>query len=194
MTDSLNVACEGPTDEAVLMRLLHDCGVHVGTTYVLRGKDNLDAKLPGMKGAARTSRWLVLRDLNGDAECAPALATRLAKGAPESFRLQVAVRKLESWLLADSEGMGAMLGVLPRLVPRSPDDLEDPRRELVVLARRSKRGRVRRDFLPQQPSARVGPGYTARIIEFAARDWDPDKALKRSPSLRSLIQYIQRLV
>jgi hypothetical protein len=186
----LNVACEGPTDEAVLKRLLRDHDVRVSATYVLRGKGNLDARLPGMKNAAKTSHWLVLRDLNGDAQCAPDLVSRLAGHAPATFRLQIAVRKLESWLLADSEGIAAMLGVLPRLVPRSPDVLDDPRRELVALARRSRRGRVQRDFVPRLSSARVGPAYTARLIEFAARAWDPLQASQRSPSLRSLLRYI----
>jgi hypothetical protein len=63
----------------------------------------------------------------------------------------------------------------------------------VALARRSKKGRVHRDFLPQQASARVGPAYTARIIEFASRAWDPARAIRRSPSLRSLVEYIQAL-
>jgi hypothetical protein len=193
MATTVNVACEGTTDEALLRRVLDDHDVQVGAAYVLRGKANLDARLPGMKSAARASHWLVLRDLNSDAVCAPALVSRLAERAPATFRLQIAVRKLESWLLADSDGIGALLGVLPRLVPSSPDLLEDPRTELVALARRSKKGRVHRDFLPQQPSARVGPAYTARLIEFVARDWDPDHALLRSPSLRSLVEYVVRL-
>jgi hypothetical protein len=188
----LNVACEGPTDEAVLKRLLRDRGIQVGATYVLRGKHILDARLDGMKSAARNSRWLVLRDLNGDAECAPTLVSRLAKHASDNFRLHIAVRKLESWLLADSDGISMLLGVLPSLVPRSPDDLDDPKREFVALARRSKKGRVHRDFLPRHPSTQVGPAYTARLIEFAARDWDPGRARHRSPSLLSMIQYIDR--
>jgi hypothetical protein len=175
-----------------LQRLLTDHGVQVDSAYVLRGKDNIDARLPGMKNAAKASRWLVLRDLNGDASCAPELVSQLVVNAPARFRLQIAVRKLESWLLADSEGIGAMLGVLPRLVPTSPDSLDDPRKALLALARRSRKGRVHRDFLPA-PSARVGPGYTGRLIEFALRDWNPDKARRRSPSLSSLIDYILQL-
>jgi hypothetical protein len=190
----LNVACEGSTDEAVLRRVLDDLGLQVNSAYVLRGKANLDAKLPGMKAAARSSRWLVLRDLNGDAPCAPALVAELAGNAPSTFRLHVAVRKLEAWLLADAEGIGALLGVLPRLVPSSPDRLEDPRHELLALARRSKKGRVHRDFLPNQTSARVGPAYSARIIEFALTMWSPDRARVRSQSLGSLVDYLGDLV
>lgn len=190
---SVIVACEGPTDEAVLKRLLTDNEVDVDAAYVLRGKANVDSRLPGMKNAAKASHWLVLRDLNGDASCAPELVSRLANNTPAKFRLQIAVRKLESWLLADSDGIAAMLGLASRLVPKSPDSLDDPKKELVALARRSKKGRVHRDFLPSQPSARVGPAYTARLIEFAGRDWNPNRARLRSPSLHSLIEYIRHL-
>jgi hypothetical protein len=189
---SVNVACEGPTDEAALKRVLADHSIHVDASYVMGGKANIDSRLPGMKNAAKASRWLVLRDLNGDAACAPELVSRLADKAPAMFRLQVAVRKLESWLLADGDGIAAMLGLLPRLVPTAPDSRSVPRKELVALARRSKKGRVHRDFLPSQPSARVGPAYTARLIEFAARDWNHGSA-RRSPSLHSLIEYIRIL-
>lgn len=189
----LFAACEGVLDEAVLRRLARDSAVELGPVYIQRGKDTLDARVPSFVSASRASPWIVLRDLDQDAPCAPEFVSSLVRSPAKNFRLHLAVRSLESWLLADAVGIAGVLRVSAKLVPSAPDDLPDPKHSLLDLARRSRSGRVHKEFLPLPGGARVGPAYTARLLEFVTTPWDPDRARSRSPSLQSLITHFARL-
>lgn len=68
---------EGDLDEAVLRRLAAEASLLIGTVYGKNGKDDLDRRLAGYNNAARFAPWIVLRDLEHDAECAPVLRSRL---------------------------------------------------------------------------------------------------------------------
>lgn len=191
MSSAVALACEGVTDEAVLKRLLNDRSIAVGASYVFRGKVEVDQRVAGLKAASRHQRWLVLRDLDSDSECAPSLRRKLAIEDTPKFRLHIAVRQLESWILADSEGFAALIGVNPRIIPRQPDALPNAKLSLLEAVRRSRRARIRSDFLPHTATARVGQAYSARLIEFATLMWNPVRAAERSPSLESLVEHLE---
>lgn len=106
----VTLAVEGRTDEAVGKRLLVHGGHDVGPVYGLKGKDYLDTKLRGYNNAARFSPWLVLRDLDNDASCAPPLRARLLPATSARMRLHIVVRAVESWLIADHEALSRFFG------------------------------------------------------------------------------------
>lgn len=92
MTGPITLAVEGPTDEAVARRLLAEAGIEAGPVYLRNGKHFLDSRLDACNSAARISRWLVLRDLDDDAPCAPALTASLLPRPSPGLRLQIAVQ------------------------------------------------------------------------------------------------------
>jgi len=100
---------------------------------------------------------------------------------------RVAVRAAEAWLLADRERLAQLLGVRTAFLPTDPDRLDNPKRELVDLARGSHRRALRDDLVPREGSGRsVGPLYTTRMIEFVQDDfegWRPSQAVRVSESL-----------
>ena len=100
------------------------------------------------------------------------------------FTLRIAVRMVESWLMADAESMADALRVNLRQIPARPDLLQDPKRDLVNLARRSRRVEVRRALVPSERSgARVGPDYLKFMRDYVRLHWRPAVAAERSPSL-----------
>jgi len=102
----------------------------------------------------------------------------------ENFLFRVAVREIEAWLLADSLGLANFLGVNPASVPKSPEDLPDPKRELVQLAGGSRRKQIRLDIVPRKGStAQIGPGYNACLGEFVQSAWDVELAARNAKSL-----------
>lgn len=186
---------EGDTDVPVLRRILESVGLELGTVYSLKGKNWLDGKLSAYNNAARVRRWVVLRDLNGDADCAPELVGRILPWPAEGMCLRIAVKAVESWLLADRDKLAEFLSIKVGRIPASPDEVVTPKHELVELARRSRRRAIREDMVPTPgTSARVGPGYTARIIEFAAERWRPEVAKRSSPSLARCIVALERWI
>lgn len=189
---------EGDGDEAVVRALVEGAGLSLGDVYVKRGKSELDKKLPAYRQASRFAPWLVVRDLDHDASCAAELVQKLtgSHGSPPAgrFLLRIAVREVESWLLADRDSLADYLKVSPDILPASPDELAEPKTALVAVARRSRLASIRREMVPGQgSSARVGPAYTGHLIRFASDFWDPERGSRHSPSLRRAMAALQKL-
>lgn len=181
----MTIAVEGATDIPVIRRLLAEAGHALAVAYGGHGKGPLDSNLVGYNNAARFAPWFVLRDLDHDGECAPALASGLLPAPAEHMRLRIAVRETESWLLGDAESLAAFLSVKSSRIPTNPDRLDDPKQALVNLARQSRRREIRDDMVPALgTSAVVGPAYGSRIEEFAREHWRPSVAATRSSSLK----------
>jgi len=60
-------AVEGPTDEAVLRRIASHVGLHIGAVHGKNGKQHLRQQIPGYNKAARIVPWVVLVDLDHEA-------------------------------------------------------------------------------------------------------------------------------
>jgi hypothetical protein len=189
MTGGINLLVEGHTDEVILHRLLAYIGLQPGTTYGKNGKAALLQHLPSYNHAARYYPWIVVVDLEQDAECAPDyMGTILPEPAPQMC-LRIAVRAIEAWLLADAEHLAAFLRIPRQRVPVLPEAEVDPKTTLVRLARFSRSRAIREDMVLRAGSgAKVGRGYVGRLIEFVASDhphaWRPAVAAEYADSLR----------
>lgn len=191
-------AVEGVLDEAVLRRLGEHTGICVGSVHGKKGKRYLQDKIANYNQAARFSPWVVLVDLDGEFECAPSLRARWLPAPARHMCFRVAVRAVESWLLADRASIARFLGIGQRKVPSSVDDLDDPKQTLIDLARTSRRSAIREDMAPRRGSGRsVGPAYTSRMMEFVRaqgeRRWQPSLAAEVSPSLSRCIDALAQL-
>jgi hypothetical protein len=183
MSPALNVAVEGDLDEVVLRRLAAEVNLHVGGVYGKSGKDRLRDRIRGFNRAARFEPWIVLVDLDREAECAATLRRAwLAEPVP-GLQLRVAVRALESWLLADREAISNYLEIPTERLPLTPDDEPDPKRLLIELAAQSRQPAIRKGMAPSV-GRRVGPLYTVHMTKFVERHWRPEIAAGRSDSLR----------
>ena len=190
---AITVATEGDADVPVLRRIFDDLGLVLGPAYIANGKGTLDKNIAGYNNAANYAPWVILRDLDSDAECAPTLKEQLIAAPGTYMCFRVAVRSVESWLMADRERLATFLSVPVARVPGTPDELEHPKREFVNLARRSRRRAIRDDIVPEPGTSRsVGPGYVGRIIEFAEYSWRPTIAQAVSPSLATCVSALRR--
>ena len=189
---------EGDLDEVVLRRLGEHTGICVGSVYGKKGKRDLQGKIAKYNQAAQFSPWVVLVDLDGEFECAPSLRARWLPSPARHMCFRVAVREVESWLLADRESIARFLSIGQQKVPSSVDDLDDPKQTLIDLARASRRSAIREDMAPRQGSgASVGPAYTSRMTECVRAQgeprWRPDLAAEVSPSLSRCIDALAQL-
>lgn len=193
----ITAAVEGDLDAALLRRIAEHLGLSLGNVHGRRGKPHLLQALAGYNNAAHFAPWIVLVDLDNDGDCAPSCLERWLPQPAPRLCFRIAVRAAEAWLLADRERLAEWLGVARALVPDQPDRLEDPKREIVNLARRSRRRRLRDELVPREASGRaVGPLYTTRMIEFidsADAGWRPDRASQTSDSLARCIRCLDRL-
>jgi hypothetical protein len=190
----VSIAVEGTSDVAIVARILALARCSVGTVYGQSGKHTIDSRVFGYNNAARFAPWFVLRDLDSDAPCAPDLARTVLPAPATWMRFRIAVREAECWLLADPEALSGFLRVRAALVPGNPEALPDPKLTLVNLARSSRSAVIRDDMVPARGvSAVVGPGYVARVSEFARNHWRPSVARRNSPSLDKCIARVTEL-
>jgi len=181
---TVTIVVEGETDRPVAHKLALDAGFPLHTIYNARGKPNLDRDLLRYNQAARTSPWFVLRDLDADQRCPGEVVSALVRKPGRWMALRLAVREMESWLLADAPALARFLGVPPSRIPTNPDAEPDPKQSLVNLARRSS-SRELRSMAPQAGhSSPVGPLYASAVIRFATNYWSVDRAEEHSESLR----------
>lgn len=193
----VNLAVEGDTDVPVAERLIGLLGLEPHAVVTGPGAPNLDPRIPEFNRSGDHVNWLILRDLDQDASCPAELVANLLGRQPLARRvaLRVPVRAVESWLLADREGFAREFSVALSQLPEDPDSLEDPKRRLIDICRRSRRTDVRRGMTPRQGSGRsVGPEYVTRIVAFARFEWEPERAADVSESLRRSLAALGRRV
>lgn len=190
----VTVVVEGTTDASILQRVIETGGCSIDVIHGQRGKGHIAANMRGYNNAARFSPWIILRDLDQDAVCAPSLIESLLPERSRWMNLRIAVRAVETWLLADPEALADYLRVRRALVPSDPESLADPKQALVNLARHSRVGAIRDDMAPAAGmTSRVGPAYASRISEFARDRWRPGIARHHSDSLRRCMDAVRRM-
>jgi hypothetical protein len=190
----INLLAEDPLSEAVLRKILATQAANLvaGTCYGKMGYGYVKKNIQGFQRASAGMPLLALVDL--ESNCAPQLVRDwLVAPLQAGFLFRVAVREVESWLIADKGGLSQFLGVSPsRTNLLDPDSIDDPKRCLVDLARRSRKRDIRMGLAPRDGStARVGPEYNPMLSDFVERLWSVDSAVCNSDSLRRAVHRIQ---
>lgn len=190
----VKLAAEGGIDIAVLKRLALDCGLTPGDEYGLRGKDHLDKRLGGYNTSARWQPWIVARDLD-DCACAGGLCKSLLPVPEKYMRLRVAVRSIESWLLADRVSFAAAFNIGNWNVGENPELLRNPKQSTLILLLTSASRDIRHAMVRERADRplEIGPEYNVRLVDFAQNSWNPIEAAKSSASLRSALVRISEL-
>ncbi|MBN1830100.1 MAG: hypothetical protein JW884_13295 [Deltaproteobacteria bacterium] len=188
MTDKIYItlAVEDLLSEAILRSILRQSErpYHVLSCIGLTGFGYLRLNIKKLNQAARKTPILVLTDLDRT-ECAPILLREWLNVSPhKNLIFRVAVREVESWIMAHRKAFAAFLGIGINLVPTNPDELADPKRTLLDLAARSRKRELREAIVPAPKStAKVGPDYNGRLGEFVMMNWDVCEAAQNSLSL-----------
>lgn len=182
----VSLATEDELSEAIGLRLLAELPTPMPSPQCLRrnGFGYLRSRMGNWRQMAQHQVVVVLTDL--DKKLCP-LALRADWlgdiAMPENLLLRIAVREVESWVLADHEGMRELIGSKGAL-PSLPDDLPDPKQYLLRLAKNAPRT-VRDDLVKEDGAmASQGIGYNARLTSWIHSVWDPQRAAERSPSLQ----------
>lgn len=188
------LAVEDDLSEAVLKRLLEMSNRPFQTSAVFghEGFGYLKKRIANFNRAAQSIPYVVLTDLD-NGECAPALVKEWLPGKRHNNLIFcVAVREVESWLLADRETLAEFLRIRPGTIPDEVESILHPKEFLVQLAGRSRSRRIRQAIAPASGStAKVGPDYNGTLISFVRRHWHVQNAANRSPSLKRAASAIQ---
>jgi len=95
--------------------------------------------------------------------------------------------------MADPDAMLQLLGPVANRIPEQCDELNDPKKYLLGLARRAGRD-VRTDLCADTGAmASQDLGYNRRLCQLVEQHWSPVRAAGRSHRLRRACQRIAQL-
>ena len=183
---AIALATEDELSEAIGLRLIAESPFHEADVLPLRrnGSGYLKSKVESWRQLAGQQVVLLLTDLD-QIDCPVALRNEWlgTRPVPDRLLLRIAVREIESWVLADHDAMRKLIGDRGKLPP-APDELGDPKAFLLNMVRKYAPRDVKQDLLAERGAmASQGLGYNRRLVAWVKSDWSPDRAAARSPSL-----------
>ena len=137
---------------------------------------------------------LLITDLDAT-ECPPIkLREWGADNLHNNFILRIAVREIESWILADREGFSEYFKISKANVPTEPDGINDPKEYLINIVRKKcNKTVIKQDIVPPKGATSTqGPGYNIRMGDFIHSKWNPVQAKERSESLFRAIKCLEQ--
>lgn len=186
----INIVYEDFLSEAIIRKILSDKYI-LGTCRNGRGNGYIKKTIKGYNKASRRMAYLILTDLDNNV-CAPKLIEEWMGDISRHNNLlfRVAVREVESWVLADRAHFAEFLEISETLVPKDVDGVYDPKQCLINLVKKSKKRNLHDDIVPKG-DAKQGPNYNNPLISFVMDSWDPHEAICNSPSLKRTIKSIE---
>lgn len=169
-----------------------------GFPSVVGGYGNLKAKSRKWIDAAKNGVWLLVVTDMDTAEIPNEIGMKwlgvsCLSELPKKFIFRVAVREIESWIMADVAGFAKFLGISGDNLFENPDALPDPKAALFdVIRRKCPQSKFQR-MLPQK-GQRVGVDYNNRICGFVDKDWSIESALRHSLSFSRSIARLTKVL
>lgn len=190
----IHLVVEDDLSDAVLRKILRESSNNfaVGSSFGKCGYGYIKQKVHAFNSAAKGTPFLVLSDL--EAECVPIqIKEWLPVPKHHNLLFRIAVREIESWLLADRAGFASFLSIKREFIPKNVDEINDPKQVLINLAKRSRKRALRQAIVPiPDRTARVGPDYNGQLSSFVISVWNITEAIKNSDSLRRAVNAINK--
>ncbi len=190
------LATEDVLSEAVGIRLIEELKGKFEINHFLRkgGSGYLRSKIQNWKELSRHQCVLLITDLDRK-EC-PQLLLNDWLGrtpVPPNLLIRIAVREIESWILADHQAVQNLMGKAVR-ISANPDELPDPKHYLLGLARKAVKPVSDELVKIEGAVASQGIGYNALLEKIVRECWSPERASEHSPSLRRARIRLRELV
>jgi len=179
---------EDEISEFLSRRILESIGGKfcIYNSIVAGGWGKIKKNIRGYNSTAKSIPFLVLTDLD-TTECPNLLIREWLPGKKNhNLMFRVAVKEIESWLLADRRGFSSFFKIHVGSIPINTDLIQDPKLFLMNLVKKSRSRDIIRDICPRNDNAVVGPNYNGRLKEFVYKKWDVEGARKNSESLNRL--------
>lgn len=182
---------EDALGEALMRRLVHEVGkIKIYRAPPMGGVSPIRTSMEKFIGASNVMPHIVFTDLDRH-KCVSQFFESWGFNPVlyPNLLFRVAVREAESWLLADRNGLASFFQIPSIKVPLLPEDLMNPKRTLVNLARGSRSRRFRAEMTPVAGSAaQVGPLYNSHLTNFVRDTWDLLEACHSAPSLAKAVK------
>ena len=192
---TLNLVFEDILSEFVMYKMIERFGskYRIGTPYSGGGFGYIKKRIAGFNAASIHVPFFVLADLDNH-ECPVALMNDWlpAKSRNQNLIFRIAVREVESWILSDRAGFASFIDISIQNIPLKPDLVPDPKQALINLVKKTRKRRIKEDIVPRNEYAAIGPNYNDRLMEYVLQNWDIDRAIENSDSLKRAIAALDK--
>lgn len=193
---SIHLAVEDDLSEMVLRRLLRERPLPyaIDTVFMKGGFGYLKKNSAAFNNMAKASPVILLTDLD-QRPCAPGMIVDwLNQPKHPDFLFRVAVREVEAWLLACDEALRKFLATRTLRSFPNPEELDDPKMELLKLAEGSSKRDIREAITRRDTSGKLcqGPAYNSTLSGFVDQHWMPQRAASRCRSLERVLLALDR--
>jgi hypothetical protein len=191
----INSLVEGDLDHAVADTLIQRTGHVIGAVYGKKGIGYIKTKVRDFNKICDATCFLTLVDfMDTHLPCPAEVISQWLPHRYPNMLFRVAVREIESWLMADRSGLANFLAIDVTKVPANPEEIEDPKRSIINLARRSKKPSMRSALVPESGStAQVGRLYTSEMTRYIKTQWNITAARGIAPSLEQCLRRLEAL-
>jgi len=196
----LYIVVEDELSEVILKKMLGEYFVGTDLHVVSigkRGKGYIKNRINDFNNRNNDLPFFILVDLDLSS-CAPELLHQwLNRPCRNNLIVRVAVREVEAWLLADTNGFSNYLNMDHSYISKEvndPDNLLDPKFRLLSLVEQSRKRNIIGDIVKKEGSSlKQGPGYNTRLTEFVLNNWNMERARSNSDSFNRAINALQNL-
>jgi hypothetical protein len=135
--------------------------------------------------ASSGTTYLVLIDLDSESCPVKIVQDWLDDAKGENLLFRVAVREIESWIVADVQNFSKFLHLREKKLRKDVDEITDPKRYIFNLVS----GSIIRQLSGVCPrgTARIGDDYNEKLSKFVKSSWNPQLAMANSSSLKKTI-------
>lgn len=190
---SVFLAVEDGVSHAVGVRLIREANPDIYIQLLGKtGNGYLRSKILNFIEASKYTPVILLTDLDNFPCPLELIGDWIGiRNLPPQFLFRIAVKEVESWLLADHRGVNNYMGRHITNLPENPDILPDPKHFMLRTARRASR-EIRSDMVHERDALITqGLGYNARLTTFVNEYWCPIRASDRSESLKRTRRRLQ---
>jgi hypothetical protein len=190
----INLIFEDDLSEVVMMKLLQQFSnkYSIEFTYPGHGFGYLKSNIKGFNQASLSVSHFMLTDLDTYSCPLELINDWINFTINPKFIFRIAVHEVESWLLADIEGLSDFFKVSLANFPSQPEKLVDPKNILIQLAKKSRKRKIREEIVPVNENATIGPNYNGCLSEFVMNKWNIDNAMLRSKSLQKAFHQLEQ--
>lgn len=190
---AVHVVVEDDLSYTVITKILHELRLPVtiqdrlpiiGRRQAAPGMGYIKNRIVAFNRAAAYCPFIVLTDLDAGACPSALIAAWLSTPRHADLLLRVAVREVESWVLADRTAFHRQFRVPMGQLPQQSDAIHDPKQ---FLLRNVQRYAVRalREAITRKHDTNVsqGPDYNGTLGGFVEDHWNLTRARQHSESL-----------
>jgi hypothetical protein len=141
------------------------------------------------KASARMT-YLVVVDLDNASCPIKIIQEWLDDEKGENLLFRIAVREIESWIVADVQNFSKFLHIREKKLRKDVDEIPDPKKYIFDLVKESNIRQL--SGICPKGTARIGDDYNEKLTKFVKSSWNPEFAMDNSSSLKRTIKSLER--